>query len=391
VRRIAWLMACLMAAVLAGGAAPIAAAQSAAATPPSAPQAERALDALQAEVAELRRKVEKPPKDIWDKVTAVSGVASGLAVALIGFYATNVYNRRQRSSDERRKDQELKVSQVQAVERFIPHLSSKEENTKAAALIALSSLVNEELAVKLAITFGGQGATAALAGIAAVSGPEGGASAKRALRDQLFSSLQARMVTVHGENGRLVGSGFMVDIHGLAVTPFHVGALSFRDGALRPSGALVRHRGKSAGANVLTGTAASGLALLQLELPEEPRPLVEIPQSTVDVGERVIALFIDERGEPRIKVGSVQGYYGLSQLIQNEETEEPRPVVLLSHSVSRSAAGSPVINSSGNLVGLIYKAMGDVVALIPIRDVVSFVTDARKHPEVQRIQLGWEI
>ena len=114
-RRIAWLMACLMAAVLAGGAAPIAAAQSAAATPPSAPQAERALDALQAEVAELRRKVEKPPKDIWDKVTAVSGVASGLAVALIGFYATNVYNRRQRSSDERRKDQELKVSQVQAV------------------------------------------------------------------------------------------------------------------------------------------------------------------------------------------------------------------------------------------------------------------------------------
>ena len=183
----------------------------------------------------------------------------------------------------------------------------------------------------------------------------------------------------------------MVDIHGLAVTPFHVGALSFRDGALRPSGALVRHRGKSAGANVLTGTAASGLALLQLELPEEPRPLVEIPQSTVDVGERVIALFIDERGEPRIEVGSVQGYYGLSQLIQNEETEEPRPVVLLSHSVSRSAAGSPVINSSGNLVGLIYKAMGDVVALIPIRDVVSFVTDARKHPEVQRIQLGWEI
>ena len=64
--------------------------------PPGDVHAERATDALRAEIAELRKKVEKPPKDIWDKVTAISGLASGLAVALIGFYATNVYNRRQR-------------------------------------------------------------------------------------------------------------------------------------------------------------------------------------------------------------------------------------------------------------------------------------------------------
>jgi len=72
--------------------------------PPGDVHAERATDALRAEIAELRKKVEKPPKDIWDKVTAISGLASGLAVALIGFYATNVYyNRRQRLSEIRRK------------------------------------------------------------------------------------------------------------------------------------------------------------------------------------------------------------------------------------------------------------------------------------------------
>jgi hypothetical protein len=66
---------------------------------------DRQVDSLRNEIAELRRKVEKPPKDVWDKVSSVSGFASGLAVALIGFYATNVYNRRQRIAEEHRKDQ----------------------------------------------------------------------------------------------------------------------------------------------------------------------------------------------------------------------------------------------------------------------------------------------
>ena len=54
------------------------------------------IETLRNEIAELRRKVEKPPKDIWDKISSLSGFASGLAVALIGFYATNIYTRRQR-------------------------------------------------------------------------------------------------------------------------------------------------------------------------------------------------------------------------------------------------------------------------------------------------------
>jgi hypothetical protein len=142
------------------------------------------LDPLRAEIAELRRKVEKPPKDAWDKVTAVSGLASGLVVALIGFYATNVYNRRQRLSDEHRKDRELLISQIQTVEKFIPHLSSKEESVKRAALVSISALGNEELAIKLATAFGGSGAVDALASIAATAGPQEAASAQRALQER---------------------------------------------------------------------------------------------------------------------------------------------------------------------------------------------------------------
>jgi hypothetical protein len=66
---------------------------------------ERSVASLRNEIAELRRKVEKPPKDVWDKISSLSGFASGVAVALIGFYATNIYNRRQRAAEEHRKEQ----------------------------------------------------------------------------------------------------------------------------------------------------------------------------------------------------------------------------------------------------------------------------------------------
>jgi hypothetical protein len=70
------------------------------------------IEALWNEVSELRRKVEKPPKDVWDKFSSVSGFASGLAVALIGFYATTIYNKRQRDAEENRKNQAAVLEQA---------------------------------------------------------------------------------------------------------------------------------------------------------------------------------------------------------------------------------------------------------------------------------------
>jgi hypothetical protein len=154
---------------------------------------ERAFDRLRTEIADLKRKIEKPPKDAWDKVTAVSGLASGLAVALIGFYATNVYNRRQRISEERRRDQEVVISQLQTVEKFMPHLSSTDEQIKGAAIIAISALGNDELAIKLAKAFRGPGATSALTTIAITAGKEAIASSAQQVLLDVFKSLQTRV------------------------------------------------------------------------------------------------------------------------------------------------------------------------------------------------------
>src|SRR5262249_51821242 len=153
------------------------------------------LEKLSAELGELRKKVEKPTKDSWDKLAALSGLVSGVVVALIGFYATNVYNRRQRAVEEHRKDQEVLIAQVQTVEKFIPHLASQNEQTKGAALVAIAALGNEELAVKLASAFRGPGATRALTAIASSAAPEAAKSAAQALRDVL-TFLKPRIVTL---------------------------------------------------------------------------------------------------------------------------------------------------------------------------------------------------
>ena len=51
---------------------------------------------LETEVADLR--TDTPPKDIWDKIAAISGLLSGLLVAVIGGIATYTYNERRRAA-----------------------------------------------------------------------------------------------------------------------------------------------------------------------------------------------------------------------------------------------------------------------------------------------------
>ena len=57
-------------------------------------------------------------KDLWDKLGTVSGFTSGVIVAVIGFYATNIYDREQ-------KARSAKVTELQAVEKLIPHLDHR--------------------------------------------------------------------------------------------------------------------------------------------------------------------------------------------------------------------------------------------------------------------------
>ena len=106
-----------------------------------------ALARVEQELADLRAKVAHPPKDWWDKLGTLSGLVSGVLVAVIGAYATWVYNRRQnaveeaqRRREEAQKERELETLNIQTAERFLPYLAGANERQKEAALAVLMLL-----------------------------------------------------------------------------------------------------------------------------------------------------------------------------------------------------------------------------------------------------------
>lgn len=96
----------------------------------------------------------KPHKDIWDKIGAIAPIASGILIFGAGWLFTYAYN-----------EQQLRLQEVQTIERFIPHLMGSEQSKKA-AILAISSLTNPELAARFASIFASSGTVSALQSIA---------------------------------------------------------------------------------------------------------------------------------------------------------------------------------------------------------------------------------
>ena len=101
-------------------------------------------------------------KDFWDKLSALSG----LLVATIGAIATYVYNRRQRASQATEAAHQLRVTEVQTVANFLPHLQSDDAREKEAALVAMSALGNTQLVTRLADIYRDPASLGALSRIA---------------------------------------------------------------------------------------------------------------------------------------------------------------------------------------------------------------------------------
>lgn len=93
-------------------------------------------------------------KDFWDRIAAIAPILSGSIIALGGTYFTLTFN-----------EQQLKLQEVQTIEKFIPHLLG-DEKSKRAAVLAISSLGNAKLAARVAAIFASPGTVSALESIA---------------------------------------------------------------------------------------------------------------------------------------------------------------------------------------------------------------------------------
>ena len=324
----------------------------------------QSVETLRNDLKNLKEKVDKPPKDNWDKLTAVSGLLSGVLVALMAFYATNVYNRRQKKTEENRKDQELLIAQIQTVEKFFPHLSSSDEKIKGGALISIAALGNEDLAVRLAKLFSGSGATGALTTIASAASGPSVAQAESALLDAL-AYLKPRVVTLHQREKRRA-SGFIVSNNGLIVTTAHavdgIPPEELRIGL--PDGTFIP-------ATIVKTDAQKDLALLGGKASTLLTPLDLSPASPKS-GELVTALLIGLNAALSIQIGKV---VGVDEDITIANLGLSMNKIAVKLTVKPGASGTPVVDKEGRLLGLVQgsDATHETTFLIPAADALAFV------------------
>jgi hypothetical protein len=89
-------------------------------------------------------------KDRWDKISVLSSILSSFVIAGIGVYFTNAF-----------KSQEIRVSEVEVIEKLVTHLSGTNENSKKGALLAMATL-NKDMAIKLGALYASTGTIEAM-------------------------------------------------------------------------------------------------------------------------------------------------------------------------------------------------------------------------------------
>lgn len=127
----------------------------------------------------------KPKKDFWDRLGAIAPLISGLLIAGTGVYCSYSFNQ-----------QQLKLQEIQTIERFIPHLLGTEKS-KQAAIMAMSSLTNTKVAAKMASLFASEGTVSALRTIAAT-----GDSQDRTIANKAMSAALSNMAERYQEEER---------------------------------------------------------------------------------------------------------------------------------------------------------------------------------------------
>lgn len=133
----------------------------------------------------LERAIEErgTKKDAWDKLSAISTLFSGVIIAGLGLYATSVYNERQLEATSAQKARELAALELQTVETFFDHLSSRDPGLRKSSLEAIASLGDVDLAMQLAANLGGTGGEAFLQDLALTSDSTTRTEAEHLLND----------------------------------------------------------------------------------------------------------------------------------------------------------------------------------------------------------------
>lgn len=183
----------------------------------------------------------KPEKDMWDKIAAVAPIISGVFIFLAGGVFTYTYNQ-----------QQLKVQEIQTIEKFIPHLTGSEQSKKA-AILAINSLADAKLAGKIASIYASQGTVSALQTLSRSGNDKDRAIAEQALektienikaRESRLDDMESeyRQAIKNGANGHTADADTPVNLIGMAVTYKTLGQYPLAEQLLRRALTLVEKK-----------------------------------------------------------------------------------------------------------------------------------------------------
>lgn len=151
-------------------------------------------------------------KDIWDKLSALSSMAtvfSSILIAAIGWYFTQSYNQRQIEQNEIQnareaalKEQQNRLVEMETMEKMIPHLI-KDEESKKVALLTIRNLARPELATQMAQLYPSEGSVLALQQFASSSNPEESRQAVNALSGIAISGVEETKASALGALGSI--------------------------------------------------------------------------------------------------------------------------------------------------------------------------------------------
>ena len=317
---------------------------------------------LGSQVRKLSEKASEPKKDFWDKISSSSTLISGSAIALVGIFATSVYNERQLDAQNLQKERELQVRRVQTVEKFFPYLIEKNESTKQGALLTIAALGDEELATNLAKHFGGKGSVSALKSLARsddqkVAKAASEALTKEAIIDLLYKATGKVVVEGVSSDGllfRRVGTGFFVSTNGRFLTAAHLlnipgtsnstaGSWPGADTRIEIS-LLEESRGRKA--KLLKVNRQLDLALFQVDI-DENTPAISFAEKEPKFASEVMIL------------GHTRPF--LTLLISGRIVASRPTELLIDASLHEGFSGAPVVNSVGQIVGVVIGASSNYV------------------------------
>lgn len=257
--------------------------------------------------------ITKPVKDNWDKLAAVAPIISGALIFLMGGFFTYMYN-----------EQQLRLQEIQTIEKFIPHLMGN-DRSKRAAILAISSLTNAELAGKFAQIFASQGTVSALQSIAETGSDKDKSAATSALA-QALENLAARESRLND----------METAYQKAMNKDDAGAFANLDQSdeatrLEKLAQMCRDRGQTAVADSLLKQAQNMRARLEAKDKEEdkagaPPPAPNpAPPPRPQVHETKEPAATIEEAKPAAVTESKEPADTKSTVLENKPTEIPRP------------------------------------------------------------------